>query len=946
MRHLHVFLSSPGDVHHERQLAVEVLERLNRERTYRDRLKLEVVAWDKPGAGAAMPAQYEPQEAIARGLRPPSQCDIVIVIFWARMGTPLSAQYCKADGSRYRSGTEYEFLDALAAAQATGSPDVLVYRRQGAPAINLDDPKFNERRQQWEQVEAFFTQFKHPDGSWRRFYKEYHEPSGFKELLDQDLRDALARVLEACPGGVAKPPAEPEPPLETPLWEGSPFPGLRAFRPEEALIFFGRGRETDGLIRALGDSEMRFIAVVGASGSGKSSLVAAGLLPALARNAIAGSQDWVWVRFTPAEMGDDPFMALASAFKPRLDRQGRRPRDLASDLEQDPGTCHELLILALEDKPDWAELLLFIDQFEEIFTLVEAAYRQPFVALLARAAQMRRVRLVVTMRADFYHHCLDLPGLDELLVAGHYPLLAPRPEALSAMITRPAAQAGLRLEAGLAERILDDTGLEPGALALMAFALSELWRASQGDDGVLTFAAYDSFNGVYGAIGKKAEDTFNALAGAKPELEAALADVFRELVEVDERGVATRRRAPQSQVGAGAAAATLVNALIEARLLVTSHGEDHEPMVEVAHEAIFSNWPRLQTWIEATGDDLRLRRQVSQAAAEWQAGGQATKYLWPHERVVEVVGMLARLGLGIDHLTELERDFLGPIDRQAMLADLDDPATSHEQRATIGVRLALLGDPRPGVGLRADGLPDMVWCEVPGGDVTLEMEPYGWLARLFGGSKAATRRVESFYIAKYPVTWVQYRAFLDADDGFRNPTWWEGLLFQVDEPGRQFNQRDNHPAENLCWLEAVAFCRWLAAKLGYEIRLPTEWEWQQAASGGDPAKVYPWGAAWDSGRANTYESGLSRSTAVGLYPHGVSPVGVFDMSGNVWEWCLNQYDNPHRFELGGEVPRVVRGGSWGNARVNARASYRAHRHPGLRSYDLGRRVGRASPVLS
>ena len=147
------------------------------------------------------------------------------------------------------------------------------------------------------------------------------------------------------------------------------------------LIFFGRGREIDNLIYKSERSKCRFIAVVGASGSGKSSLVAAGLLPALEKNAIHGSKDWVWGRFTPGEVGDNPFMALASAFKPTLERNGLRPRDMAAELEKDAGSFNKFLAMALEGKPDWAELLLFIDQFEELFTLVDKKYQSPFVDL-------------------------------------------------------------------------------------------------------------------------------------------------------------------------------------------------------------------------------------------------------------------------------------------------------------------------------------------------------------------------------------------------------------------------------------------------------------------------------------------------------------------------------------------------------------------------------------
>jgi formylglycine-generating enzyme required for sulfatase activity len=941
MHHLHIFLSSPGDVSRERQLAREVIDRIQSERAHRDRLKLEVVAWDKPGAGTAMPAQMEPQEAIKQGLKKPSDCDIVIVIFWARMGTPLSEKHLKPDGSRYRSGTEYEYLEALGAAKKFSKPDVLVYRRKKPPDVNLADPERKEKEKQWDLVEEFFAEFRNPDGSFQSFFKEYDEPSDFEKLLGDDLRDLITKYLDSHP----KDEAELTATAQEAFWEESPFPGLRAFTPEEAVIFHGRSPEIDSLIARLSDSKCRFIAVIGASGSGKSSLVAAGLLPALEDNAIHGSKNWVWARSTPGEVGSNPFIALAIALKSKIENRGLQPRDMANELEKKANVFKKFLAMALENRPHWAELLLFIDQFEELFTLVDKKYQGPFVDLLSQVEKVPRVRTVLTMRADFYPRCLEWSVLDALLAKGHYPLLAPRTGALHEMITQPAERARVPFENGLAQRILDDTGTEPGALALMAYALSELWQKSKGSDRVLTHAAYDSFNGVDGAIGKRAEETFNSLEEEKSTLEAALAHVFRELVEVDERGVATRRRAPLSDVTGDASAQNLVSALTDARLLVTSRGEGNEATVEVAHEAIFTNWPRLEAWIEATSDDLRLRRQISQAAVEWEARDQEKKYLWPDDRAVDVVDMLDRLGLGIDDLSETERRFLGPIDRESMLAELVDPAINHERRATIGIRLSLLGDPRPGVGLRPDGLPDIVWCEVPSGEITLETERSLLVSRLFRGFKTTTFRVEPFYIAKFPVTWIQYRAFLDADDGFREPSWWQGLLFQVAEQHKQFNQRDNHPADTLCWLEAVAFCRWLTAKLGYEVRLPTEWEWQQAATGGDAANAYPWGESWDSDRANTFESGLNRTTAVGLYSHGASPAGALDMSGNEWEWCLNEYENPKRVELTGDSRRSVRGGSWLDYRVFARCAVRYGSLPDDRYYNFGFRVCCASPIF-
>jgi hypothetical protein len=523
-----------------------------------------------------------------------------------------------------------------------------------------------------------------------------------------------------------------------------------------------------------------------------------------------------------------------------------------------------------------------------------------------------------------------------LLAEGLYTLLAPKTGALHEMITRPAKQAGLRFEKGLASRILDDTGMEPGALALMAFALNELWQKSEGANGILTHAAYKNFKGVHGAIGKRAEDTYNGLIeedeGKRTVYETALARVFRELVEVDERGVTTRRRARLSQVIKGTVAETVVRALTEARLLIGGIGKDHEPIVEVAHEAIFTNWPRFKEWIEDTIDDLRLLRQVRLAAAEWDEKGRPNYFLWPHERLLPVSQMLNRMS---PNLSSTEKEFVRP-EAERLLAEIDIASITRHQRVKIGDRLAEIGDPRPGVGLRDDGLPDIVWCKVHEGEITLS-------------SRTGTYSVDCFYISKYPVTWIQYRSFLEAKDGYQNKRLWDKLKMRMDEPGDQVRKFDNHPAENVSWYDAIAFCRWLTESVGYEIRLPTELEWQQAATGGDLFNGWPWGEKWDSSRANTSESELSRTTAVGLYPKGASPVGALDMSGNVDEWCLNNWNYPDQINVTvgavGGVRRAFRGGSWLSNQLSARCGSRFGSVPHRRLANLGFRLCSASPIL-
>ncbi len=382
-----------------------------------------------------------------------------------------------------------------------------------------------------------FTQGRECDGvvAWLRERERLGELSEALAALD---RDDLIPLLEAAPGPVLQ--------KATPTWSGSPFPGLRRFNPEDAPIFFGRYREIKGLLRKLADPTNRFIAVLGASGSGKSSLVAAGLIPQLQANAIAGSQDWPWLEFTPGGAEGDPYPTLTARLEHLLKGHGLRESEIVKTLRAEQGYgLIELAEKVLSNRPAQAELLLFVDQFEELFTLTREALRQPFVRLLTTTARSPRMRIVAAMRADFFHRCLDCPGLDRLLREGSYPLGPPGPGALYEMMTGPAAKAGLEFEEGLVERILEDTGSGSGALALLAFALHELYE-SRKQDGRLTHGAYERFGGVQHAISQRAENTFQCLASA---VQAELAHVFRELVQVDERGVATRQRAPLAGAG-------------------------------------------------------------------------------------------------------------------------------------------------------------------------------------------------------------------------------------------------------------------------------------------------------------------------------------------------------------------------------------------------------------
>jgi hypothetical protein len=268
----------------------------------------------------------------------------------------------------------------------------------------------------------------------------------------------------------------------------------------------------------------------------------------------------------------------------------------------------------------------------------------------------------------------------------------------------------------------------------------------------------------------------------------------------------------------------------------------------------------------------------------------------------------------------------------ARLTDVEsDPRP--EARAAIGRALGWLYlDDRRGVDLTPEGLPDIDWAKIRGGEFIYQ--------------DGERRRLEPFSISRYPVTHAQFQAFLDAEDGYANERWWQGLDAPVRESKEPGWDLPNHPREMVNWFEAVAFCAWLGHRTGLNLRLPTEWEWERAARGTD-GKLYPWGDAYKLGYANVDESrvdggvhNLATTSAVGIYPQGASREGVMDLAGNLWEWCLNEYKDPTRIQPGGRAPRALRGGSWRNALDSARADFRGFDHfrPDCRRSDLGFRV--------
>jgi len=279
-------------------------------------------------------------------------------------------------------------------------------------------------------------------------------------------------------------------------------------------------------------------------------------------------------------------------------------------------------------------------------------------------------------------------------------------------------------------------------------------------------------------------------------------------------------------------------------------------------------------------------------------------------------------------------------------------ALNPPERAQVGRALGLLGDPRSGVGLippgkPGAGLPDIEWCDIPA--------PEGSKFWMGADDRKDNPRREaelkySFKASKYLITYSQYQCFLDAHD-FDAAAWWADMPSDVVKRYEQEWPISNHPREKVTWYQAVAFTRWLTAKYRAaglltaqeEIRLPTEFEWEYAARGTD-GRVYPYGDTFDARKCNGDATGIGQTSAAGIFPDGASPFGLLDMSGNVWEWCLNKYDDTGDISIDVTgARRALRGGSFVNLNGFLRAAIRVGDSPGFDDSSVGFRCALFSP---
>src|SRR5271167_4870691 len=620
MKTIRVFVSSPGDVRAERTIADRLVRMTAEElgipvsvqysNLLRDAQLLESPSSSiEPEFSEVILCPYfweyqrfSPELGYQDQMPNPAQFDLVICILWSRLGTKLHPRFQMPDGAEPRSGTDFEIAWAMAQRKKTpGVPELHVYRNRSQPNPPLDSPeRLEEFLRQWKSLNAFFESWlKDGEGQFIGAFNNYYNLEEFERLFREHFRDFLSTQVSS----------ELQRQLidrrtQTRRWKENPFRGLQIFDFEHAPIFHGRTKAIGRVLEAL-EAQVRaqrpFVLVVGASGSGKSSLMRAGVLPLLTQpETIEGVGLWRWSVTRPGAggSGGDCFDALAAAL---LEPHGlpllQDPEsldaihDLGSELREHSDSvalrvrdaldhaarewkiqsCHSLeererqlrssgrlddADVARQERERFelpkARLALVVDQLEELFTTgFSPEVRQKYISALAGLVRSCRVFVLATLRTDFYASYQEFPDLIELTKpGGKFDLRPPTPSEIGNMIRLPAEAAGLHFEQDretgqhLDQALRDTASATPESLPLLEHVLSLLYdqQSTRGDD-LLRWSDYHELGELKGALAKHAEAVFSTL---RPQEQKAFPLVMRYLVTLGqgEEEVPNRRTVP------------------------------------------------------------------------------------------------------------------------------------------------------------------------------------------------------------------------------------------------------------------------------------------------------------------------------------------------------------------------------------------------------------------
>jgi hypothetical protein len=698
MRRIDIFVSSPEDVQKERSLVERTIRAVAGEFgvpitvTYSnwlrqpnplDSITLHGANGSEEGRTWLCPCFWEYRDSeldqdYREQIPNTGSYDLVISILWSRLGTRVSSAIVMPDGSQPKTANEYEIAWVLDQLNRTpGFPELRVYRNRSAPSPpQQPKPEREAFFREWDGVQEFFSTWE-SNKAFAEACSGYSDLEEFEGLFRAHFRDFLARQL-------AKEIVPRRRPAKALYWKSDPFRGLRFFDFEHAPIFHGRTKAIGDVLDALSsqvNSRTPFVLVLGASGSGKSSLVRAGVLPLLTEvGTKAGEGPWRYAITRPS-IGGDPFDSLAAALLaknalPELQRAKMRDgwRNLAAELKADPEKVAlqitELLdristqeldhLLTRKDdqtlapgriestelmrhrklrrgKPK-AEIALFIDQLEGLFTGgFSLDLQHQYFAAIAALVRSQRVYVIAALGSDHYTTYQQFPELVSLTApSGRFDLRPPNRTELGKMIRAPAEASGLIFEQevktgqGLDDALLEAALSAADQLPLLGHVLSMLYRKqAERADGRLRWSDYAQLGELDGALAAHAEDVFTKLSS---EARQAFDFVMRRLapVELDERAsvrVALYRdlvSSPELESRLRSGAKELVDSMVREGLFASETDFRQEIVISIRHPALCRKWPRFREWLVEDQEFLRMRERVEGCLKSWLKRGRRT----------------------------------------------------------------------------------------------------------------------------------------------------------------------------------------------------------------------------------------------------------------------------------------------------------------------------------
>jgi len=1000
-----IFLSSPGDVADERRIARELIEgELQKHPSYSG-LKLQVIAWDDPDARIPMLANETPQESVNNARPRPSTCDIVVVILWARMGTPLTETIRKPDGERYLSGTEWEYLDAINSPR-NPKPEVLVYRRTEEPMISIRDPKKKEKEEQFERVEAFFARFGNTDGSLVGGINGYAAPDEFKPVLRQHLDELLHRRLPAAPASGKPRQIEATIPNAYRDWlrvecadvsllgqerqQGQALtlshvyvPALTAPPAEPDVATAGRRRKRKTQpdetaerkpVPLLQRPNAESLYVSAPAGAGKSTFcrwaVLQSILAADLAHAVPAPEEFA--ETAPMNLrGRLPLLVPLRDFHEGIDGGLVRRTLYHRELEE---ALAAWVDRSLADRLTGENFLAHL-RAGTAFLLLDGLDEVP-VSDTRAGAEVYPRDLLLTGLAD---------ALPVWLKAGNRVLLTSRPYGLD--------EAGLR-KLGLPQAPLEPLP-EPLRNLFVARWFHALGKAEQSSGLIATIRERDD-------LGPLAENPMMLTAvcvlwdngGRLPEdryqlywriVDNVLFHRFRDEVrqrepararlEVIAHGMhvgdrVSPRESPAAEIshldidhilrafadddqynerGAVGPVARREELLTRSGLLLPRPG-DRAAFYHLSVQEFLAAERILRT-----EDDLLSVIRARGAVAEWRptliflfAGKIGAKTpRWGTDLLDRLIAELDRAAV---------RANPGPAVFIAEALDLclaKNYAVPEElKEAFRGVALDAIEDEvelkaRNALALTLGRVGDPRIFDFRDAQDNADLRAYVEVpagAYPYGREGRPVEIREPFSIGRYPVTNQQFAPFIAAG-GYVDRQWWSNK-------GRAWLEEEK-AAEPLYWHDR----RWNAPVVGVSFweaeafcawaggRLPTEEEWDAAARG-PKARVYPWGDTWQGGICNVGEAGLGVTSPVGLFPRArQADRAIDDLVGNVFEWCASIYEpstEESRDARSYRDARVLRGGSFKAGGLLARSHFGFTSN--YRDESIGFRVVYVSPI--